>query len=1256
MKSFHSLFKLSLLLRYEMAVALALLILLFFQRPAFGQTVTSSLSGTVADTSGASVPDAKVVLMNEGTMTSQTATSNASGYFSFVAIQPGKYTLRVQAKGFANWEEKSITIYQQESRTVPNIALKVGAVSETVEVSAAEEPVPLDNGATTTTLNNTMVSQLAIQGRDAAELIRLMPGMAMNSGLGNSQWNSAVTQINSGPIGQFSSNGAQPNGSMQLVMDGSVITDSGNQGTQIANINQDMTQEVTIQTSSFDAEHAHGPVTFSAIGKSGTSKFHGEGYVYTRNGSLNSNDSFFNAKGLKKPIDHYWYEGFNVGGPVLPHTHLKDKAFFFFGFEHLNQKPVGALHQYIVPTQAMMSGDFTQLSAFPSWSHSATVPCADTTTWNYGQFCSNAVTNSNLQVNNGQPQIVLYDRNGNPINGPAYVANPSAFTVSGSKITDPSLIDKNGQVLMQLLAGAPGLQSIDPAKAGGFNAQYLDNPPVNGNELNIRGDFNITSKVRAFASFTRQPEADINNIGLWWWPGNAVPYPSQIPASQLARDYSFGATVNFTSTLINEATFGYAYFINPVTLKNPTAANPATYNYNVQTPYAQPVPQVPDIVSWCCTSGGGGSNSASTSAGLAASSFGTTPNWYGSAAGKDSYTPDFSDNLTWVKRAHTLKFGYFWARYANVQTEGACCGGGTVGNWVFDTYANQSTNNIYADMLLGHAASFSQASTNFVDNVVYNEHAFYAQDSWKTTRRLTLSFGVRFEHEGQWYPTNENQGIMVWNPNNSVQPYGGSAALAGFEWHGINSKIPVSGWASRTLYADPRVGVAYDLFKNGRTVFRGGFGIYRHNVAYNSVVANGMLDSPLGLKSFSSNCVFTKLSDLSTCAGATAGSRTSQNVSGMLYGDDKAPHTQNWNVTIDQRVPWHSMLELSYQGSRSRDLLLSPNGGGGIAINNINFVPVGGFFKPDPANGNTYYCPGGTKGTTCDPGAPPSGDVPLYKPWGYNALYVPRHASYSNYHGFIAHWMKQTGRAVFDLNYTWSHTLGVRDGNNDNGQGSGAALDAFSLKNNYSTLAFDRRHIFNASYVINLPSPVHNAFAGQIVNGWQVTGVVQYQSGPPLQPLTGGRLNAQYNGSLNGVGVNAQGILGTDGILLMPYLTCDPTKGLSAGQYFNPNCFKEPSTQGVNGPLVWPNITGPAYFGSDLGIYKNFKVRESQGVQFRFTAFNFMNHANAQFGLTNDINLSFAGPGGGNTNLTTNGKPGFTVGRRLVEIALKYTF
>src|SRR2546423_15715555 len=97
---------------------------------------------------------------------------------------------------------------------------------------------------------------------------------------------------------------------------------------------------------------------------------------------------------------------------------------------------------------------------------------------------------------------------------------------------------------------------------------------------------------------------------------------------------------------------------------------------------------------------------------------------------------------------------------------------------------------------------------------------------------------------------------MVWNPTNSVQPYSdtSSAPLAGFDWHGIDSKIPISGWATHGFYPDPRVGAAYDLFGNGRTVLRGGVGLFRHNVGQNNATAHGMLTAPPVVQQFSSQC------------------------------------------------------------------------------------------------------------------------------------------------------------------------------------------------------------------------------------------------------------------------------------------------------------------------------------------------------------------------------------------------------------------
>jgi len=183
-----------------------------------------------------------------------------------------------------------------------------------------------------------------------------------------------------------------------------------------------------------------------------------------------------------------------------------------------------------------------------------------------------------------------------------------------------------------------------------------------------------------------------------------------------------------------------------------------------------------------------------------------------------------------------------------------------------------------------------------------------------------------------------------------------------------------------------------------------------------------------------------------------------------------------------------------------------------------------------------------------------------------------------------------------------------------------------------------------------LPSAIHNnAFLAQAINGWKLSGVTQFQTGPPLQPLTGTGLNPGWGSMSN------QELLGTDGIALEPVLVCNPTQHLASGQYFNPACFQAP-TRGHNGQLIWPDIVAPSFWDSDLGVYKDFKVTESQRVEFRFTAFNFLNHPLKQFGLGNDVNLSFAAPGGMNTNANTNGFPKYEVGNRSLEFALKYYF
>jgi hypothetical protein len=273
-------------------------------------------------------------------------------------------------------------------------------------------------------------------------------------------------------------------------------------------------------------------------------------------------------------------------------------------------------------------------------------------------------------------------------------------------------------------------------------------------------------------------------------------------------------------------------------------------------------------------------------------------------------------------------------------------------------------------------------------------------------------------------------------------------------------------------------------------------------------------------------------------------------------------------------------------------------------------------------------------------------------------------ASYSNYHSFVANWQKTAGRATFALNYTFSKLLGIRDGQSNNGNGDGATVAPFNMRDNYGVLTFDHTQIFNASYIFNLPNPVHsNPFLAGVVNGWQFAGITQLQSGPPLQPLTAGNLRSSLP-------VSSQRILGTEGRTapLMPYLTCNPTRNLASGQYFNPGCFSVPTTVGVNGPFVWPYMRGPAYANSDLSLYKNFKITERHNLQFRVSAFNFLNHPLSQFEKTDDTTLRFERVAGQpddlpldqvqyrQTNPNFTGKPAFKVGRRVFEFALKYTF
>lgn len=1176
------------------AVAVSAAFLLLFQPPAMGQVASGSLTSTVTDASDAVVPNAKVVLKNEATNVTRETVTNASGFFSFPAIQPGSYTLTVSYAGLQTREQRNIVFTQGATLTLPTIVLQVATTTQEVLVVGQGEAVaPVDSGQISQTLNKTMIEDLSIVGRNGAELIKIMPGMAMNRGLNNSMWNSYTTASNTGPIGDFAAAGTQPHGAMTMTSDGANLLDPGNQGTQTANINQNQVAEVSILTSAYGAEFAKGPVTFQAYGKSGGAQFHGSGYLYARHSKFNATDSFAKNQGAKPLEDKYYYPGGDIGGPVIiPGTNFnrnRDKLFFYTAFEYMKQQPAGNLQSYFVPTPEMRQGNFSP-------EHIASL----------GPGFANA-------------------RSAGAVTPGGNATSSDGILFPGGMIPK-SLLDPNSAIYMSLFP-AP---NVDPAKSAiGANYQYFAGPPQNRWEYRIRGDYNISESTKLFVSWNHQEEQTKNPISIWWQISGSLPYPSAQDATQKSDIYNVNLVHVFSPTLTNEFVFSQAKFTNPIQLMDPDAVNPEKLGFKMTGLFENKyTPQIPNIFGW---------NNASV--GFATYGYGSP--WSPGGAnsfGKLSQAPNISDNITKVAGTHTFKAGFYWDFQRNWQTGTASnLDNTTFGVVQFENWGARSTGNPLADLIMGRPTQLNQMDDSPVADFKYYQYSFYAQDAWKANRRLTLTAGLRFEHMGNWVEGN-SPGLAVWDPAryDNTSAAGGWTGLA---WNAIDKSVPRSGFPSKPLFYEPRFGAAYDLFGTGKTVLRGGIGLFRYQIANNSV--NNAYLPGANIQKLSTSwgcCVGWSQFNQYTPSLGTPGLGSSLD-SIMIKGDERTPNTWTYNFTISQRVPWQSVFEIQYSGNRSRDMMLK----GPLA--NINKVPLGAFFKPNPKTG-----------VIMDPAADgfPTND---YRPYAnYTDMTLMGHGSYSNYNAMIASWQKQTGNMTFTLNYTFSKVLGIRDNQTDNGNGAGVTRDPYNMRANYGVLNFDHTHIFNAAYVITLPSPVHTSkVLGGITNGWQLSGITQLQSGAPIQGNTDGTLNVQWPGNFSN-----QRYLGSNAAYLMPKVICDPRKDLADGQYFNPACFAPPSG-GANGDIIWPYIKGPKFFNSDLAIYKNFRVTESQKVQFRFSAFNFLNHPLDDFsaGGNADINLNFNNNGTlsqTNLNKTTNGFAQFSTGRRVVEFTVKYMF
>jgi hypothetical protein len=1232
-------------------VCLALSLLSVYQTQA--QT-TAQLTGTVEDSTGALVPGAQVKLVNMANQDTRLSKTTDAGLFAFPSLVPATYSIEVTAKGFGPKQLTGIVLNAGDTRTIPAVVLTVGNSVESVTVQAESQLIPTTSGARSDVLDYKDIQNIALEGRDVTELLKVLPGVVETpNGLSNGPSFSAITvTAQTSAVGNgLNISGAEYRGPQTLLSDGVNVIDPGDMGGSIGTINPEMVQEVSVMTSNFGADQPFGPIVVSTISKAGTDHYHGEGYFDARNDALNANDWQSNHQGSPKGGAYYYYPGGNFGGPV-PFTHKK--LFFWGGYERWlqNQGNANVLKSYI-PTPEMMAGDFTNDNA----DNQALCPGGFSSTIT-GQWC-------------------------NDLSGTVL---PDGTTVTNGHIP-AQFIDPASKALSSFWPKANANPLTTP---GGYNYYQPIINHVDGWVWRARVDYNLSDNTKLYISYQQEFSSTLdqgNGAHIYWTPGNSIPYPGgglyQFSYTKTAAGHLIHV---FNNTTTNELIASWGEGNLPNQPANTKGAFKSTFGYPTSAGYGQVFSP--------------GSNLAPA--------YGSPGNYtFPDFSQGDDYepsgvyqvrkeVPSFADNFTKVFGAHTLKIGAFTQNTSNYQgggqqMNGALTYGGGHPNPFLGLTSVGSPNNPTANFVMGSLTGYNEANKSPNSDMAYQVTSVYLNDNWKASNRLSLEIGARIEHVGHWYDRT-GVGMAVFYADRVASDFYSGKAEPGFYWHAIDSGVPLSGMPNRLAFISPRFGLSYDVFGTGKTLVRGGWGAYRWQDQYNDYAAD--LQTAQNIRTYSlpgnTEILTSQVGLINTPAGVTAGVAPAgvagspgfvpgaQGASGSYTGanptDYGVPLTYSWNLTIDQSLPWNSMLDVAYVGSSSSQMDNdgeSSNGSAFGALANQNKTPVGAVFQPDPRTGVTADNPENV--STQTDGTPTGNLLADYHPfgteYGTNAVYMHQSTFFSNYNALQASWTKRAGRFAFDFNYTWQKQLGT----------AAFQVNPFVTRANYGVLNVDRPFLFNSNYIYQFGDLVHgfNPVVRGVANGWTISGITSWQAGGSLQQETGSPGNFALGESYTNLPSNATALgissgigsltyYGTDAPLnILPVLTCDPRSGLGHNQLLKQTCFGAPAV-GQYGGQNFPYMANAAYIENDLALYKTFKIHEAQNVQFRVSAFNWLNHPLPQFSSGNQLqlrylvdyptkNITLNTAADSSTWGTLDSKSGAPT-QRIIEVNVKYNF
>jgi hypothetical protein len=1184
-------------LQLARSVIMSVMLVLSFVSFALAQDETAAtIVGQVTDSSGAAVPNVTITVNGKETGVTRTVQSDVEGNYSISPLPPGEYTITIEQSGFKRYVQ-NITLNVKDRRQVA-IVLEVGAVSETVTV-VDEAPLIQESPTGQTLINNKQIVEIPLNNRDFTKLLELVPGVSSDL---TDETSLGLTNRTSVSI-----NGMRRNGVNYLV-DGVNNTDGGSNITLLSTPTIDSIKEFKVLSSNFTAEVGRsGSGTVTLVTRGGTNQYRFSLYEFVRNDIFNANTFFNNRRGRKAdgtpqadvPRLRYNTFGGTVSGPLPffnfgdgggPLFHSgKNRTFFFYSQDFRRISRATTTNTTLVPSVAERSGDFSARLGLPLYLQA-------------NGTSGTTVTATPLNV---------IDTNGNTIQARQnQLFNPAGRAYAGN-IIPASDINPIARALLQLY----------PLPNSGTN-QFVYNAVgiQNTRQEVIRIDHNFNKNNSIFGRYThdlnetQEPGGLFNGIAL----PNVATTNTKVPGQLLAISMTSILTPNMT----NEVAYNFSQ--NHIFTDLIGRGRLSDYGLSIGNGLGQAFPE--------------NNNNAIPSISIPGITFA------GSTQGYDIIyrSQVIRDNLTYVRGRHTLKFG---AEIA-FESKNENASNNTQGQFTFDQLQTRgiATNGTtltqtgigLGSFLLGRANSYLEDEFDITFNLNLGRREFYAQDTFRIRPNLTLDFGVRYQY---FVPaTDKNNVLSTFDPsfyslskaptcanaNCTSLVRGTGDPLNGIRVAGVNSTFGDTIVKSDKNNFSPRVGLAYSpnfetgIFNKifgdpGESVIRAGYGFY-----YDQIATFLYQDPTTPNRPFNNRATYTSsTTNVITFANPTAGALGNLPIIalGGINPDLKTPEIQQYSVGIQRQLFKNAVIDISYVGTKG-DFLLRRR--------DINFVEPSKFF--DPAALAAVGCAASNLGTTnC---------INLLRPYrGYGAITYIETAARSRYNGMLSSFTYRFAKgSTLTLSYTFSKNL--TDFTNDR-DAVDAPQNPYNTFAEYAEARTSRPHIFSASYVYEIPffRKLENRFLRAILDGYQISGITNLESGPPVSRV----LAVSNLGGLRGnraqlIGDPKGGLAGT----------IDPVSGLP--YIYDPNAFANPAlgTFGNSGRAIF-RLPGRKQTNLAISRYFYFNRDKNRYLQLRAEAFNVFN--TTQFlGVDNQIGF------------TTSGLPTSTRLPREFQFAAKFNF